>query len=181
MEEGGEAVWGTLAFDFGSTEVQSFLISNAIFWMDVFHIDGLRVDAVASMLDLHFDKPPELRTYNKLGGTENIDAIRFLKRLNETVFHYYPDTLMIAEDSSSWPAVTSPTYMGGLGFNFKWNMGWMNDMLRYMALDPRTHASSQPHNFFAHVCFLREFRTASLPRRGCSRQTFAPEQNVRHL
>ena len=130
-------VWGTLAFDFGSTEVQSFLISNAIFWLDVFHIDGLRVDAVASMLDLHFDKPPELRTYNKLGGTENIDAIRFLKRLNETVFHYYPDTLMIAEDSSSWPAVTSPTYMGGLGFNFKWNMGWMNDMLRYMALDPQ--------------------------------------------
>ncbi|BBH19579.1 1,4-alpha-glucan branching enzyme GlgB [Paenibacillus baekrokdamisoli] len=130
-------IWGTLAFDFGRTEVQSFLTSNAIFWMDVFHIDGLRVDAVASMLDLHFDKPPELWTYNKLGGKENTDAIRFLKRLNETVFHYYPDALMIAEDSSSWPAVTSPTYMGGLGFNFKWNMGWMNDMLRYMALDPQ--------------------------------------------
>ncbi|NBD26366.1 1,4-alpha-glucan branching protein GlgB [Paenibacillus glycinis] len=129
-------LWGTLAFDFGSTEVQSFLISNAIYWMDVFHIDGLRVDAVASMIDLHFDKPPEMFTYNAFGGTENIDAIRFLKRLNETVFHYYPDALMIAEDSSSWPAVTSPTYMGGLGFNFKWNMGWMNDMLRYMALDP---------------------------------------------
>ena len=80
---------------------------------------------------------PSYWTYNEFGGTENIDAIRFLKRLNETVFHYYPDTLMIAEDSSSWPAVTSPTYMGGLGFNFKWNMGWMNDMLRYMALDPQ--------------------------------------------
>ncbi|MFC0390875.1 1,4-alpha-glucan branching protein GlgB [Paenibacillus mendelii] len=129
-------LWGTLAFDFGRTEVQSFLISNAIFWMDVFHIDGLRVDAVASMIDLHFDKAPELHTYNKFGGRENTDAIRFLKRLNETVFHYYPDALMIAEDSSAWPAVTSPTYMGGLGFNFKWNMGWMNDMLRYMALDP---------------------------------------------
>ncbi|QHT61899.1 1,4-alpha-glucan branching protein GlgB [Paenibacillus lycopersici] len=129
-------LWGTLAFDFGRTEVQSFLISNAIYWMDVFHIDGLRVDAVASMIDLHFDKPPEMLTYNNFGGTENIDAIRFLKRLNETVFHYYPDALMIAEDSSAWPAVTSPTYMGGLGFNFKWNMGWMNDMLRYMALDP---------------------------------------------
>ncbi|SDW57689.1 1,4-alpha-glucan branching protein GlgB [Paenibacillus sp. CF384] len=129
-------LWGTLAFDFSSTEVQSFLISNAIYWMDVFHIDGLRVDAVASMIDLHFDKPPELFTYNAFGGTENTDAIRFLKRLNETVFQYFPDALMIAEDSSSWPAVTSPTYMGGLGFNFKWNMGWMNDMLRYMALDP---------------------------------------------
>ncbi|AZN42131.1 1,4-alpha-glucan branching protein GlgB [Paenibacillus albus] len=129
-------LWGTLAFDYGCTEVQSFLISNAVFWMDVFHIDGLRVDAVASMIDLHFDKPPELYTYNAFGGTENTDALRFLKRLNEVVFQYYPNTLMIAEDSSAWPAVTSPTYMGGLGFNFKWNMGWMNDMLRYMALDP---------------------------------------------
>ncbi|MBW7456714.1 1,4-alpha-glucan branching enzyme, partial [Paenibacillus sepulcri] len=129
-------LWGTLAFDFGRTEVQSFLISNAVFWMDVFHVDGLRVDAVASMIDLHLDKPPEMRTYNKHGGSENTDAIQFLKHLNETVFHYFPDALMIAEDSSSWPAVTSPTYMGGLGFNFKWNMGWMNDMLRYMALDP---------------------------------------------
>lgn len=130
-------LWGTLAFDFGRTEVQSFLISNAIFWMDVYHIDGLRVDAVASMIDLHFDKPPELVTFNEQGGTENTDAIRFLKRLNETVFHYYPNALMIAEDSSAYPAVTAPTFMGGLGFNFKWNMGWMNDMLRYMALDPR--------------------------------------------
>ncbi|WP_274650409.1 1,4-alpha-glucan branching protein GlgB [Paenibacillus humicola] len=129
-------LWGTLAFDFGRTEVQSFLISNAIFWMDVFHIDGLRVDAVASMLDLHFDKPHELRTYNSFGGTENIEAAGFLKRLNEAVFHYYPGALMVAEDSSDRPAVTSPTYTGGLGFNFKWNMGWMNDMLRYMALDP---------------------------------------------
>ncbi|MFD0713712.1 1,4-alpha-glucan branching protein GlgB [Paenibacillus sp. GCM10027626] len=130
-------LWGTLAFDFGRTEVQSFLLSNAVFWLDVFHIDGLRVDAVANMIDLHADKPPELHTLNELGGSENMDAIRFLKRLNETVFHYFPDTLMIAEDSSSWPAVTSPTYMGGLGFNFKWNMGWMNDMLRYMAIAPR--------------------------------------------
>ncbi|RAP78064.1 1,4-alpha-glucan branching protein GlgB [Paenibacillus montanisoli] len=129
-------LWGTLAFDFGCTEVQSFLISNAIYWMDVFHIDGLRVDAVASMIDLHFDKPQELLTYNAFGGKENTDALRFLKRLNETVFQYFPGALMIAEDSSAWPDVTAPTYMGGLGFNFKWNMGWMNDMLRYMALDP---------------------------------------------
>ncbi|WP_424766205.1 1,4-alpha-glucan branching protein GlgB [Paenibacillus sp. sgz302251] len=135
-------LWGTLGFDFSRHEVISFLISNAIYWMDVYHIDGLRVDAVASMINLHMDKPPEMHTYNSLGGPDNLDALRFLKKLNETVFHYYPDTLMLAEDSSSWPAVTAPTYLGGLGFNFKWNMGWMNDMLRYMALD----SSERPHN-----------------------------------
>lgn len=129
-------LWGTLAFDFSRREVVSFLISNAIYWMDVYHIDGLRVDAVANMLNLHMDKPPQMHTYNELGGRDNLDALRFLKQLNETVFRYYPTTLMLAEDSSAWPAVTSPTYQGGLGFNFKWNMGWMNDTLRYMALHP---------------------------------------------
>ncbi|MFF2482012.1 1,4-alpha-glucan branching protein GlgB [Paenibacillus sp. NPDC058071] len=128
--------WGTLAFDFGKNEVVSFLISNAVYWMEMYHIDGLRVDAVASMINLHMDKPKELYTWNKLGGIDNLDALRFLKRLNETVFHYYPEALMLAEDSSAWPAVTSPTYLGGLGFNFKWNMGWMNDILRYMSYDP---------------------------------------------
>lgn len=134
-------LWGTLAFDFGKNEIVSFLISNAMYWMDLYHIDGLRVDAVASMINLHMDKPPEMHTFNYLGGPDNLDALRFIKKLNETVFHYYPDTLMLAEDSSAWPAVTSPTYQGGLGFNFKWNMGWMNDILRYMALDP----SERPH------------------------------------
>jgi 1,4-alpha-glucan branching enzyme len=129
-------LWGTLSFDFGKNEINSFLISNALYWMDMYHIDGLRVDAVASMINLHMDKPPEMHTYNHLGGPDNLDALRFIKKLNETVFHYYPDTLMLAEDSSAWPGVTAPTYQGGLGFNFKWNMGWMNDMLRYMALDP---------------------------------------------
>lgn len=129
-------LWGTLAFDFSRREVGSFLISNAIYWMDVYHIDGLRVDAVANMLNLHMDKLPQMHTYNELGGRDNLDALRFLKQLNETIFRYYPDTLMLAEDSSAWPAVTSPTYQGGLGFNFKWNMGWMNDTLRYMALHP---------------------------------------------
>jgi 1,4-alpha-glucan branching enzyme len=134
-------LWGTLSFDFSKKEVVSFLISNAIYWMDLFHFDGLRVDAVANMINLHMDKPPELFTYNEIGGADNLDALRFIKKLNETVFQYYPHTLMLAEDSSAWPAVTSPTYQGGLGFNYKWNMGWMNDMLRYMTLDPpeRSH------------------------------------------
>ncbi len=135
-------LWGTLAFDFSRHEVWSFLISNAIYWMDEFHIDGLRVDAVANMINLHMDKPHDMLTYNEYGGKDNLDALRFLKKLNETVFHYYPDTLMLAEDSSAWPAVTSPTYMGGLGFNFKWNMGWMNDSLRYMSM----HPNDRPHH-----------------------------------
>jgi 1,4-alpha-glucan branching enzyme len=135
-------LWGTLAFDFGKPEVQSFLLSNALFWLDVYHIDGLRVDAVASMIDMNFDKPESMRTYNRYGGTEDVDALAFLRKLNEIVFLHYPESLMMAEDSSSYPAVTSPTYLGGLGFNYKWNMGWMNDMLRYMETDP-SHRSSQ--------------------------------------
>lgn len=137
-------LWGTLAFDFGRPEVQSFLISNALFWMDVYHIDGIRVDAVASMIDLNFDKPPEMHTRNKRGGTENLDALAWIRKLNEVVFRYYPDALVIAEDSSAWPGVTSPVYMGGLGFNYKWNMGWMNDMLKYMETDPPNRP--QVHN-----------------------------------
>lgn len=129
-------LWGTLAFDFGKPEVLSFLLSGALFWLDIYHIDGIRVDAVASMIDLHFDKPDHLKTLNKHGTTEHLEALHFLRTLNETVFRYYPESLMIAEDSSSYPAVTSPTYMGGLGFNYKWNMGWMNDFLRYMETDP---------------------------------------------
>jgi len=129
-------LWGTLSFDYARSEVISFLISNAMYWLEQFHFDGLRVDAVATMLDLHMDKPIELHTLNKDGGNLNTNAITFLRTLNETIFHYYPDTLMLAEDSSSFASVTKPTYMDGLGFNYKWNMGWMNDMLRYMALSP---------------------------------------------
>ncbi|WP_010273703.1 1,4-alpha-glucan branching protein GlgB [Paenibacillus senegalensis] len=129
-------LWGTLSFDFGRPEVMSFLISNAIFWMDCYHIDGLRVDAVASMLDLNFDKPASMWTLNQHGGTDNLEAIQFIRSLNEAVFHHYPDALMIAEDSSARPRVTAPTYEDGLGFNYKWNMGWMNDMLAYMKLPP---------------------------------------------
>ncbi len=129
--------WGTLSFDFGKPEVVSFLISNALFWLDVFHIDGLRVDAVSSMLYLNYGKQDEAdRVYNEYGGEENIEAIEFIRKLNTAVFASHPGVYMMAEESTSWPLVSSPTYIGGLGFNFKWNMGWMNDMLRYMELDP---------------------------------------------
>ncbi|WP_226038071.1 1,4-alpha-glucan branching protein GlgB [Aquibacillus saliphilus] len=129
--------WGTLTFDFGRPEVQSFLISNAVFWLEEFHIDGLRIDAVASMTSLNFDRADdEVKLKNGFGGDENLEAIAFIKKLNEVVFKYFPTALMMAEDSSDLPGISKPTYLGGLGFNFKWDMGWMNDMLTYMEYDP---------------------------------------------
>ncbi|UOE95396.1 1,4-alpha-glucan branching protein GlgB [Alkalihalobacillus sp. LMS39] len=128
--------WGTLTFDFGKPEVISFLISNALFWLEKYHIDGLRVDAVSSMLYLNYGHSSEEKIVNEFGGEENLEAIEFIQKLNKTIFASYPSTFMMAEEATAWPLVTSPTYVGGLGFNYKWNMGWMNDMLRYMELDP---------------------------------------------
>ncbi|MEX2460332.1 MAG: 1,4-alpha-glucan branching protein GlgB [Paenibacillaceae bacterium] len=158
LKKAEKPLWGTLSFDFGKPEVISFLISNAVFWMDIYHIDGIRADAVASMLDQNFDKPQEQWTLNERGGTENLEAIAFLQKLNKTIFQLFPYALMIAEDSSDRPLTTAPTYVDGLGFNYKWNMGWMNDTLRYMQLEPEQRRNH--HNlitFSMSYAYLENF------------------------
>jgi len=134
--QGAHPDWGTMIFNFGRNEVKSFLLSNALFWLERFHVDGLRVDAVASMLYLDYSREPGEWVPNRHGGRENLEAIDLLREMNTLVYGHFPGTMTLAEESTSWPAVSHPTYAGGLGFGFKWNMGWMNDVLGFMAKEP---------------------------------------------
>lgn len=134
--QGEQPDWGTFSFNYGRREVQSFLESNALFWFDKYHVDGLRVDAVASMLYLDYGKRDGQWIPNPYGGKENLDALDFLRHLNQEVYGAYPDVMMIAEESTAWPMISRPVHLGGVGFGFKWNMGWMHDITEYVAKDP---------------------------------------------
>ena len=154
--QGEHQDWGTLIFNYGRHEVRNFLLSNALFWLESFHVDGLRVDAVASMLYLDYSREEGQWVPNRYGGRENLDAIDFLRELNNITHQHFPGTVMIAEESTAFPAVSRPTWVGGLGFTFKWNMGWMNDILTYVSKDPLFRRWEHQHLTFSMLYAYNE-------------------------
>ena len=154
--QGEHQDWGTLIYNYGRNEVRAFLLSNALFWLDKYHLDGLRVDAVASMLYLDYSREPHEWIPNKYGGRENLEAVAFIKRFNELVHEQYPDVLTFAEESTAWPMVSRPAYVGGLGFDIKWNMGWMHDMLEYIRKEPVHRKYHHNHLTFSLIYAFTE-------------------------
>jgi 1,4-alpha-glucan branching enzyme len=176
---GEQMDWGTLVFDFGRREVRNFLVANASYWLEEFHVDGLRVDAVASMLYLDYSRKEGEWAPNQYGGRENLEAVEFLQEMNAVVYRRSPGVVTIAEESTAWPGVSRPVHLGGLGFGFKWNMGWMHDSLDYVAREPvLPRLPPPPDDVLDGLRVLRELRAADQPRRGRARQGLAAAQDA---
>ena len=168
---GAHPEWGTLIYNYGRHEVRNFLTASALFWPREYHADGIRVDAVASMLYLDYSRPEGAWVPNEFGGNEDLEAVEFLKGMNETLYRREPGIVSAAEESTAWPGVSRPTYLGGLGFGFKWNMGWMHDTLGYFGYDPIYRSLPPPRaDLQPHLRLLGELHPAAVPRRGRPRQ-----------